>query len=103
MNKYGSWTLQEDGDPETLVVESEEQNLAKEQVNRCLAFLEPRERNVMRMRHGLHSPEGRGMSLRDIAAAYGLTSERVRQVRPAAPKPGCRSGGGLHEKGGREG
>eukprot|EP00884_Botryococcus_braunii_P018604 jgi/Botrbrau1/5427/Bobra.182_1s0029.1 len=54
--------------------------LAKEQVNQCLAYLEPRERNVMRMRHGLHSPEGQGMSLRDIGTAYGLTAERVRQI-----------------------
>ena len=46
--------------------------------------LQPRERNVVRMRYGLHRPDGQSMSLHDISAAYGLSKERIRQIEEAA-------------------
>ena len=45
-----------------------------------LASLPPRERNVLRMRYGLGAPDGRTMTLSDISAAYGVTTERIRQI-----------------------
>jgi len=45
-----------------------------------LASLPPRERNVLRMRYGLGAPGGRTMTLSDISAAYGVTTERIRQI-----------------------
>ena len=45
-----------------------------------LLLLEPRERNVLRMRYGLDSHDGRSLSLVEISAAYGVTRERIRQI-----------------------
>lgn len=58
--------------------------LIKEDVSALLSTLHPRERNVIRMRYGLHSPEGKAMTLYDIGAAYGLTRERIRQIEDKA-------------------
>ena len=53
-------------------------------INAALGTLQPRERNVVRMRYGLHRPDGQAMSLHDISAAYGLSKERIRQIEEAA-------------------
>ena len=53
-------------------------------INAALGTLQPRERNVVRMRYGLHRPDGQSMSLHDISAAYGLSKERIRQIEEAA-------------------
>lgn len=56
----------------------------REDINAALGTLQPRERNVVRMRYGLHRPDGQAMSLHDISAAYGLSKERIRQIEEAA-------------------
>ncbi|KAL3145538.1 hypothetical protein ABBQ32_003364 [Trebouxia sp. C0010 RCD-2024] len=57
---------------------------AKEDVNTLLSTLLPRERNVIRMRYGLHDARGICMTFHDIGAAYGLSKERVRQIEDKA-------------------
>lgn len=57
---------------------------AKEDVNTLLSTLLPRERNVIRMRYGLHDAHGTCMTFNDIGAAYGLSKERVRQIEDKA-------------------
>ncbi|MGE3808159.1 MAG: sigma-70 family RNA polymerase sigma factor [Gemmataceae bacterium] len=47
------------------------------QVNRLLEYLEPRERQILRMRHGLDSEE---MTLEQIGQQLKITKERVRQL-----------------------
>jgi len=47
-------------------------------VNRLLDNLEPREREIIRMRAGLDAPEG--MTLEQIGKRLGITKERVRQL-----------------------
>ena len=39
---------------------------------------------ILRMRYGLHRPDGQGMTLSDVSAAYGCTKERVRQLEELA-------------------
>jgi RNA polymerase primary sigma factor len=51
----------------------------KQQVNRLLDYLEPRERQIVRMRAGLDSG-GQGMTLEEIGHEMGITKERVRQL-----------------------
>ncbi|KAK9804222.1 hypothetical protein WJX72_001922 [[Myrmecia] bisecta] len=58
--------------------------LIREDINAVLSTLPPRERNVIRMRYGLHHPEGKSMTFNDIGAAYGLTKERIRQIEDKA-------------------
>ncbi|KAK9902018.1 hypothetical protein WJX75_001343 [Coccomyxa subellipsoidea] len=53
-------------------------------INTVLFTLPARERNVIRMRYGLHRQDGRGMTLGDLSAAYGLTKERIRQLEESA-------------------
>jgi RNA polymerase sigma factor (sigma-70 family) len=49
------------------------------QVNRLLEYLEPREREIIRMRAGLDS-HSEGMTLEEIGHHLGITKERVRQL-----------------------
>jgi RNA polymerase sigma factor (sigma-70 family) len=51
----------------------------KQQVNRLLDYLEPREREIIRLRNGLDSG-GQGMTLEEIGHEMGITKERVRQL-----------------------
>jgi RNA polymerase primary sigma factor len=52
---------------------------AATQVNRLLEYLEPREREIIRMRAGLDD-RGKGMTLEEIGQEMGITKERVRQL-----------------------
>ncbi|CAD7698155.1 unnamed protein product [Ostreobium quekettii] len=56
----------------------------KENLNTVLNTLHPRERNVLRMRYGLHRPGGASMKLWDISSVYGLSPERIRQIEEKA-------------------
>lgn len=58
--------------------------MIKEKLNILLNTLHPRERNVLRMRYGFHRPGGTSMKLTDISSAYGLSSERIRQIEERA-------------------
>ncbi|MBI3409505.1 MAG: sigma-70 family RNA polymerase sigma factor [Planctomycetes bacterium] len=58
---------------------------ASHKVNRLLEYLEPRERDIIRMRAGLDSNES-GMTLEKIGEKLGITKERVRQLNVRAMK-----------------
>lgn len=51
----------------------------KHRVNRLLDYLEPRERQIIRMRAGLENNSD-GMTLEEIGQQLGITKERVRQL-----------------------
>jgi RNA polymerase sigma factor (sigma-70 family) len=51
----------------------------KHQVNRLLEYLDPRERQIIRMRAGLDN-YSEGMTLEEIGQQLGITKERVRQL-----------------------
>ncbi len=57
---------------------------ASHKVNRLLEYLEPREREIIRMRAGLDHSEG--MTLEKIGEKLGITKERVRQLNVRAMK-----------------
>lgn len=52
---------------------------SKHRVNRLLEYLEPRERQIIRMRAGLDN-YSEGMTLEEIGQQLGITKERVRQL-----------------------
>jgi len=54
-------------------------------VNRLLEYLDPREREIIRMRAGLDS-NAEGMTLEKIGEKLGITKERVRQLNVRAMK-----------------
>jgi RNA polymerase sigma factor (sigma-70 family) len=58
---------------------------ASHKVNRLLALLDPREREIIRMRAGLDSGS-EGMTLEKIGEKLGITKERVRQLNVRAMK-----------------
>lgn len=58
---------------------------ASHKVNRLLEYLEPREREIIRMRAGLDS-NSEGMTLEKIGEKLGITKERVRQLNVRAMK-----------------
>jgi RNA polymerase sigma factor (sigma-70 family) len=51
---------------------------ARDRVNRLLEYLDPRTREVIRMRTGLDGSEE--MTLEQIGQHFGITKERVRQI-----------------------
>jgi RNA polymerase primary sigma factor len=57
-----------------------EMALLGQDLERALAQLSPRERNILCMRYGLASVDGSTMTLKEIGRAYGLTRERIRQI-----------------------
>ena len=61
------------------------QERATASVNRLLEYLEPRERDIIRMRAGLDS-HAKGMTLEEIGQQFGITKERVRQLNARAMK-----------------
>jgi RNA polymerase sigma factor (sigma-70 family) len=65
------------------VVASQER--ATVNVNRLLEYLEPREREIIRMRAGLDD-HAKGMTLEEIGRPFGITKERVRQLHARAMK-----------------
>jgi RNA polymerase sigma factor (sigma-70 family) len=58
---------------------------ASSSVNKLLDQLEPREREIIRMRAGLDS-HAKGMTLEEIGQQFGITKERVRQLNARAMK-----------------
>ncbi len=59
------------------------QERAKHSVNRLLEYLEPRERDIIRMRAGMDDHH-KGMTLEEIGLQFGITKERVRQLNQRA-------------------
>lgn len=62
--------------------ESEEAARNRQEAQRLLALLAPRDRKIMEMRFGFG--QERPMILEEIAKVYGLTRERVRQIEAAS-------------------
>jgi RNA polymerase sigma factor (sigma-70 family) len=60
------------------------QERASHSVNRLLQYLEPREREIIRLRAGLD--DARGLTLEEIGQRFGITKERVRQLNARAMK-----------------
>jgi RNA polymerase primary sigma factor len=58
---------------------------ASHKVNRLLEYLDPREREIIRMRAGLDT-NSEGMTLEKIGEKLGITKERVRQLNVRAMK-----------------
>jgi RNA polymerase sigma factor (sigma-70 family) len=68
--------------PDTRSNEQEQvasQQQAVSRVNRLLEYLDPRERQIIRMRAGLDD-NSEGMTLEEIGQQLGITKERVRQL-----------------------
>jgi len=55
-----------------------DQNLLRERIGEVLRSLTPREREVIEMRFGLK--DGHPRTLEEVARAYGITRERIRQI-----------------------
>lgn len=59
-----------------------EQNILKENIERALSLLTPREAQILRLRFGLD--DGIEHTLEDIGSVYHLTRERIRQIEKKA-------------------
>nr|WP_290668506.1 sigma-70 family RNA polymerase sigma factor [Ardenticatena sp.] len=53
-------------------------HLLREELERVIASLHPREAQILRLRYGLKG--GNGMTLEQVGQKYGLTRERIRQI-----------------------
>lgn len=78
-----------DAAPDNRTDEQELLNTAEQashKVNRLLEYLDPRERDIIRMRAGLDDVTGGSMTLEKIGEKLGITKERVRQLNVRAMK-----------------
>mmetsp|Transcript_20314 Transcript_20314/g.24303 ORF Transcript_20314/g.24303 Transcript_20314/m.24303 type:complete len:611 (+) Transcript_20314:194-2026(+) len=73
---------EEDNDAST--TEQVKQKELHASMDKALSMLQPRERNIICMRYGFGSTDGKGMTLRDVGLVYGVTKERVRQIEEKA-------------------
>ena len=55
-----------------------DQHLLRERIAEVLRSLTPREREVIELRFGLR--DGQPRTLEEVARAYGITRERIRQI-----------------------
>mmetsp|Transcript_19178 Transcript_19178/g.37042 ORF Transcript_19178/g.37042 Transcript_19178/m.37042 type:complete len:377 (-) Transcript_19178:551-1681(-) len=76
--------VQSEESPENAPEGSCELNFLEDDLQMALSSLHPRERNILCMRYGLATPDGKTMTLKDIGRAYGLTRERIRQIEEKA-------------------
>lgn len=81
--------------PEALLFEENDH----EMIQACLAAIDEREAEVLRLRYGLDT--GQPMTLRDIGAHLGVTRERARQLETAAMRKLVRAVG-RYQHGDRE-
>lgn len=91
--KYSSLNdvINEDGDEmiELIAAESEDDNFlvinqkVKTEINNALATLEEREKVIIECYFGINT-ESEGMTLEAIGERYGLTKERIRQIKEKA-------------------
>jgi len=58
--------------------------LLREHIEELLSHLHPRERHIIKMRHGLHSSDETGLTFTEIGLAYARTQERIRQIEDKA-------------------
>jgi RNA polymerase primary sigma factor len=58
--------------------ETASENLQREDVQRVLSALPPREREVLELRYGLNGH--RPLTLEEVGQAFGVTRERIRQI-----------------------
>ena len=69
--------------PDHALEEEAREQLAAGTLNSMVCTLQSREANILRLRFGLNS-ERRQLPRSEIAAAYGLSGERIRQIEEAA-------------------
>jgi RNA polymerase sigma-32 factor len=75
----------ENADPAYLVAEAQEAQVMGAQLRTALEGLDPRSRAIVQARWLADSDE-KGPTLHDLAAEYGVSAERVRQIEAAALK-----------------
>lgn len=75
----------ENADPAYLVAEAQEAQVMGAQLRSALEGLDPRSRAIVQARWLADSDE-KGPTLHDLAAEYGVSAERVRQIEAAALK-----------------
>ncbi|MFZ9734497.1 MAG: RNA polymerase sigma factor RpoH [Burkholderiaceae bacterium] len=75
----------ENADPAYLVAEAQEAQVMGAQLRTALEGLDPRSRAIVQARW-LADSDDKGPTLHDLAAEYGVSAERVRQIEAAALK-----------------
>lgn len=75
----------ENADPAYLVAEAQEAQVMGAQLRAALEGLDPRSRAIVQARW-LADADEKGPTLHDLAAEYGVSAERVRQIEAAALK-----------------
>lgn len=61
----------------------------QEMVLKALKKLSRREREIVRLHHGLGRPDGAGQPLRQVGKQFGVTHERIRQIEKSAIEKIC--------------
>src|SRR3989475_3615221 len=86
--EWQDWLVDEVSDQETRLVEDEESDNRKKALGEALSVLNERERRIFEARRLADDP----ITLEDLAAEFGVSRERVRQIEVRAFEKGQRAG-----------
>ncbi|MFZ9244580.1 MAG: sigma-70 family RNA polymerase sigma factor, partial [Burkholderiaceae bacterium] len=75
----------EDADPAEIVAQAQETRVNQQRMAAALASLDERSRDIL-MARWLQDEDGQTPTLHDLAARYGISAERVRQIEANALK-----------------
>ncbi len=80
------WLSRKEDEPETILEEKNRDTLAREQLKKAIASLDPRSQRVIRARWLAEDNEGNAApkTLQELAAELGVSAERVRQIEKKA-------------------
>jgi len=58
----------------------------RQTLDAALSILEPKERNILKLRYGLNTEDGQPMTLSAISEIYDVSAERIRQIEEKAKR-----------------
>lgn len=91
------WDFEDEEEEDRVRQDVEEEYNVSKEINKTLSILNSRERHIIESYFGLNSSDDEGKTLKEIGEEYGLTKERIRQIKEVAKRKLRYNIGNLHK------